>query len=54
MARIARAIAVVMLVIVSLGTAGCLHTWTETYQDYPPDAWRPAAEQSRQGDPSEG
>ena len=39
MARIARAVAVVMLVIASLCTTGCLHTWTQTYQDYPPSAW---------------
>ena len=37
MARIARAVAVVMLVIASLCATGCLHTWTQTYQDYPPD-----------------
>ncbi len=40
MARIARAVAVVMLVIASLCTTGCLHTWTQTYHDYPPSAWK--------------
>jgi hypothetical protein len=53
MARIARAVAVIMLVIVSLGTAGCLHTWTETHREYPPDAWE-APQYPRQGNPSEG
>jgi hypothetical protein len=53
MARIARTIAVVMLVIASLCTTGCLHTWTGTYQDYPPDAWKPAPAQ-RQGNPTDG
>jgi hypothetical protein len=53
MARIARAVAVVMLVIASLCTSGCLHTWTSTYQDYPPDAWKPAPA-PRQGNPIDG
>ena len=38
MARIARTVAVVVLVIASLGSTGCLHTWMYTYQDYPPEA----------------
>ena len=41
MARIARMLAVAALVIASLGSTGCLHTWTQTYQDYPPSAWDP-------------
>ncbi len=53
MARIARAVAIVVLVIASLCTTGCLHTWTETYRDYPPDAWEPAHQPS-QGNPSDG
>ena len=28
-----------VLVVASLGSAGCLHTWTQTYHDYPPEAW---------------
>jgi hypothetical protein len=53
MARIARAAAVVMLVIASLCATGCLHTWTQTYQEYPPSAWEnpPAA---HQGNPQDG
>jgi hypothetical protein len=53
MARIARAVAVVMLVIASLCATGCLQTWTQTYQDYPPSAWEnpPAA---HQGNPRDG
>ncbi len=53
MARIARAVAVFVLVIAGLGSAGCLPTWTQTYQDYPPSAWDPAYSK-HQGDPSDG
>jgi len=41
MARIVRAVAALLLVIVGLGIAGCIHTWTQTYQDYPPSAYGP-------------
>ncbi len=41
MARIARAVAALLLVIAGLGIAGCIHTLTETYRDYPPSAWGP-------------
>jgi hypothetical protein len=53
MARIARALAVAALVIASLGSTGCLHTWTQTYHDYPPSAWGPSDTQ-RQGNPKDG
>jgi len=53
MARIARMVAVAALVIASLGSAGCLHTWTQTYHDYPPDAELPAYTQ-HQGNPQDG
>ncbi len=53
MARIARALAVALLVIVSLSITGCLHTWTETYRDYPPEAWDPP-HSNRQGRPTDG
>jgi len=53
MARIARAVAFVVLVIAGLGSTGCLHTWTQTYQDYPPSAWEPPHTHP-QGDPSDG
>ena len=53
MARIARAMAIVMLVIASLCTTGCLHTLTETYREYPPDAWQPA-HPPHQGKPTDG
>lgn len=52
MARIVRAVAVVMLVIASLCITGCLHTLTQTYQDYPPEAWD--AQRHHQGNPSDG
>jgi len=53
MVRIARAAAAVVLVIVSLSAAGCLHTWTETYRDYPPSAWDPPRTHP-QGNPNDG
>jgi hypothetical protein len=53
MARIARAVAALLLLIVGLGVAGCIHTWTQTYQDYPPSADGPPHEHP-QGDPSDG
>jgi len=53
MARIARAVAVAILVIASLCNTGCLHTWTETYQEYPPSAWAPPHTHP-QGNPKDG
>ena len=53
MTRIARIMAVTVLVIASLGSAGCLHTWTETYHDYPPSAWDPPYTH-HQGNPPDG
>jgi hypothetical protein len=53
MARIARAVAIVVLVIASLGSAGCLHTLMYSFQDYPPDVEKPAYTQ-HQGDPRDG
>jgi len=53
MARFARAVAVVVLVIASLGSAGCLHTWMYSYQDYPPEAQLPANTHP-QGEPRDG
>jgi hypothetical protein len=53
MARIARMVAVIALVIASLGSTGCLHTWAQTYQDYPPSAWEPPYTHP-QGEPKDG
>jgi hypothetical protein len=53
MARIARIIAATVLLIAGLGSAGCLHTWTETYHDYPPDASLPPYTH-HQGNPQDG
>ena len=53
MARIARAAAIVALLIASLGSVGCLHTWMYSYQDYPPSAWEPPNTHP-QGDPRDG
>jgi hypothetical protein len=53
MARIARLLAVAALVLVSLSSTGCLHTWTETYHDYPPSAWEPPYTHP-QGNPQDG
>jgi hypothetical protein len=53
MARIARVLLVVIVAIASLCTTGCLHTWTQTYQDYPPSAWEPPNTHP-QGNPRDG
>jgi hypothetical protein len=53
MARIARLVAIGILLIGSVSSTGCLHTWTQTYQDYPPEAALPAYSQ-HQGDPTDG
>jgi hypothetical protein len=54
MARIARMLAVGALLVASLGSAGCLHTWTQTYHDYPPEAWDLPPYAQHQGDPRDG
>jgi hypothetical protein len=53
MERIARAVATVVLLVASLAATGCLHTWTQTYYDYPPAAWDPPRTHP-QGDPPAG
>jgi hypothetical protein len=53
MARIAQRVAIMLLVMISLSTTGCLHTWAQTYQDYPPSAWDPPRSHP-QGNPSSG
>jgi hypothetical protein len=53
MARIARMLAVGVLLLASLGSTGCLHTLAETYHDYPPEAWDPPYTQ-HQGNPRDG
>ena len=52
MARIARMIAVGVLLVASLGSTGCLHTLAYTYQDYPPEASDPPTQ--HQGNPQDG
>jgi hypothetical protein len=54
MARVARMVAVGLLLIASLGSAGCLHTWTQTYHDYPPEAWDRPPYTQHQGNPQDG
>lgn len=53
MAKIVRAVALVALVAASFCATGCLHTWTQTYQDYPPSAWDPPHSRP-QGAPGDG
>jgi hypothetical protein len=53
MARFARAVAIVVLVIAGFGLTGCVHTWTSTYHDYPPSAWEPPHTHPM-GDPTDG
>ena len=54
MARIARMVAVGVLLVASLGSAGCLHTWTQTYHDYPPEAVGSALPAHHPGQPRDG
>ena len=51
--KIVRAMAAVILFVASLCATGCLHTWTQTYQDYPPSAWDPPHSRP-QSNPSDG
>ncbi len=53
MKNFARALAALLLVIVSVSATGCLHTLTQTYADYPPSAWEPPYTHP-QGNPSDG
>ena len=53
MARIARTVAFTLLLLASLSSVGCLHTWTQTYEDYPPSAWQPPYTH-HQGNPQDG
>jgi hypothetical protein len=53
MTRIARAVVLALLVSAVLGSSGCIHTWTETYADFPPSInSKPPAHV--QGDPNDG
>jgi hypothetical protein len=53
MTRIARAVALALLVVSVLGSSGCIHTWTGTYAEYPPTLYdNPHV--PHQGDPSDG
>ena len=54
MARIARMVVIGVLVVASLGIAGCLHTWTQTYEQYPPEAFTDPPYTKHQGNPGDG
>jgi hypothetical protein len=51
--KVCRVVAIVTLLGATLCATGCLHTWTQTYQDYPPSAWDPAHSRT-QGNPGDG
>jgi hypothetical protein len=53
MNRLTRALTALLLCIAGFSSTGCLHTWTQTYQDYPPSAWEPPHTHP-QGNPSDG
>ncbi len=36
MSRFARAVALALLATTVLGVSGCIHTWTQTYAEFPP------------------
>jgi hypothetical protein len=52
MTRFARVWAALLLVIIGLGVAGCIHTWTQTYDDFPPD--RIGVPHEHQDNPGDG
>jgi hypothetical protein len=51
MRSFARALSLALLVIAGLSMCGCIHTWTETYREYPPSAWDPAGVRTQRGNP---
>lgn len=53
MRGIARACVLALLVIVGMTAAGCIHTWTQTYHDYPPEAYTDPAHSRTMADPGE-
>ncbi|HZW33641.1 MAG TPA: hypothetical protein VFF52_23170 [Isosphaeraceae bacterium] len=59
MTRIARAVVIGLLLTAVLGTSGCgwsrglIHTWAETYADFPPEINSPHPAPP-QGNPSDG
>jgi len=53
MKKTTRALAVLLLVLVTWSAPGCLHTLTQTYADFPPSAWDPPHIHP-QGNPSDG
>lgn len=42
MGKMARSVSLVLLILSALSLCGCIHTWTETYREYPPSAYDPA------------
>jgi hypothetical protein len=52
-ARITRVVVCALLVIITVSAAGCIHTWTQTYRDYPPPEMIPQ-HVPPQGNPSDG
>ena len=54
MTRIARAVLLALLVSAALGSSGCIHTWAETYAEFPPAVFDKKPHVHVQGDPSDG
>jgi hypothetical protein len=54
MSRIARALVVALLISAAMTSSGCIHTWTETYAEFPPEALGDKPHMHVQGDPSDG
>jgi hypothetical protein len=53
MAKIARVVALALLVLAVWGSSGCIHTWTGTYAEYPPSLYDDS-HVAHQGNPSDG
>ena len=54
MTRIARAVALALLVSAALGSSGCIHTMTETYAEFPPSVYDNQPHVHVQGNPTDG
>jgi hypothetical protein len=39
MSRLARAVAVALLITTVLGISGCIHTWAQTHAEFPPSVY---------------
>ncbi len=53
MSRYLRAIALALLAMTALAATGCIHTWTQTYAEFPPSIYN-TPHTHGQPDPADG